>query len=148
MIQYYTQIVNKKVYNLYDFRTNQIAQIPIPKLRNQENFRKIVKIVINLRLIQNRALSRDIQNLRKSLVITLNHLVFETYFRDKISSNLNEVIEEENLFLLEKDVADRNIKRSYKKYLDLVNKKPVSTQIQKILSFPEVIEVQKSLDYC
>jgi len=148
MIQYYTQIVNKKVYNLYDFRTNQIARIPIPKLQNQENFRRIVKIVINLRLIQNRDLNRDIQNLRESLVITLNNLVFETYFRDKISSNLNEVIEEENLFLLEKDVVDVNIKRSYERYLDLINKKPVSTQLNKILSFPEVLEVKKSLEYC
>ncbi len=148
MIQYYTQIVNKKVFNLYDFRTNQIARIPIPKLLNQENFQKIVKTVINLRLIQNRDLSRDIQNLQKSLVVMLNNLVFEVYFRDKISSSLNEVIEEENLFLLEKDVTDRNIERSYKKYLDLVNNKPVSTQIHKILSFPEVVEVKKSLDHC
>ena len=128
VIFYYSRIMNKKIYNLYDFRTNQIANFPIMKCEDNTIFLKIVAELIDLK--KSISYSKQIQEYSHNLSLILNFLIYETYFRESLSTQLLDIIKE--------DLASTTIK-------EMSSEKKVVDEIQQITAFKDVSQIRKTL---
>lgn len=90
LIQYYTKIMNKKVYNLYDFRTNQIARIPLMKTDKSLPFQVLTKSLVNTVSIKDSAHMSGERKLVDDIYYMLNLLIYEQYFQKNLSSELKD----------------------------------------------------------
>lgn len=127
LIQYYTSLMNKKVYNLYDFRSNQMASIPLVKVVNQEIYEKIVNEIILMKRMRD---GSSKQNQCEKFVYLLNLLVYETYFRDKLDSTLTDFMVQEigNL-----------------EWLEIFQSKEFEQNSRKIIKLKEIKIIKKEL---
>ncbi len=128
IITYYSRIMNKKIYNLYDFRTNQIANFPIRKCKNNALFSRIVTELIDIR--KSIPYSLSVQKYSNELHSILNFLVYETYFRESLSTQLHDIIEEK---LVSTPINE------------VTAEKRVLEEIQEIVSFEDVRQIRKSI---
>ncbi len=92
LMHYYVSKRNKRIYNMYDFRTNQIANLPIFLTEEMLMVSRLSEIIHKVRQHSNS--QHDLQNLNRKINILLNALVFELYFRETIVSvELNEEVD-------------------------------------------------------
>lgn len=141
LIQYYTKIMNKKVYNLYDFRTNQIAHIPLIKTDKPLPFQVLTKSLVNIisckdsaNMLREKKLGDDIYNI-------LNLLIFEQYFQKDLSSELKD-----QLFTTFNDRQMSVITNENKdEWYNITAEPTVIRNTQKILANSYVKEVKKNI---
>ena len=88
LMQYYTKIMNKKVYNLYDFRTNQIAHIPLMKTDKPLPFQVLTKSLVNTVSRKDATNMSGEKKLVDDIYNILNLLIYEQYFQKNLSSEL------------------------------------------------------------
>jgi len=145
LIQYYCKLMNKKIYNLLDFRSNQIARIPIILSKQKEPFQSLVKYVMYLKSTENR---REVPFFSKVYPLVdefLNLLVFEIYFREMISSDLNEYMRD-NLTSLPLDkLTSSNISTILQKWDNIVKENDMKRNLRKIYSLSNLKEVKQNL---
>ena len=138
LLSHYSRIMNKKVYNLYDFRTNQISNFPIMKCEDNSVFLEIGTDLINLLKF-----SLDSKQTKSMVLIMrniLDFLVYETYFRESLSTQLHDTIKENlSLFQVKEETEDN--------FKDLVHcwEKRILDEIQQIASFKGVKQIRKTL---
>jgi len=140
LIHYYVKNRNKQIYYLYDFRTNQIANFPI---RHSSIQPLVVKLSKSLKNICSKGLSNTIyQKLYRDIDLLLNNLIFEIYFKEKLSSELAESINSDLINLnLE---CDTDPKKTSIKLQEILSENSIKKNIQKIYSIPEVQEIHKN----
>jgi hypothetical protein len=146
IINYYTRLMNKKVYNLIDFRTNQLSPIPIMQCENQQTIKHFVKnllALISLKQQKNENLLLQGIKLHKDI---LNYLIFETYLREELETSLMSVLEADmkDLFLF--DIPEESILTKNNQLTDLImNDRDIKNNIKKIINHPEVKRIKRFL---
>ena len=142
LIQYYSMINNKKVYNLYDFRSNQLANFPVMKCKNQLGFNYLVSILIQILNGSQDINSNHINQITEYLFKMIDSLVYEAYFSDLLSTDFNEQINSyinfssKNINQLKKNEIFSSIKEMYDN--DLIKK-----NMEKINELPEIQTIRK-----
>ncbi|MBY9000271.1 MAG: Eco57I restriction-modification methylase domain-containing protein [Candidatus Heimdallarchaeota archaeon] len=143
LIQYYTKIMNKKVYNLYDYRTNQIASIPLVEIRKPIPFQVLSKSLIDLLSSENNAFTPEKKSLTNEISNILNLLVYEQYFRENVSSDL--------LDQLDAIFTDRTIStfttQNRGEWNEILLIPSILDSIQEILDYQHVKEVRENLSF-
>jgi hypothetical protein len=124
IISYYSGIMNKKVYNLYDFRTNQIANFPIMKCEDNTVFLNIVSELIDIK--KPNIPPEDIYRYEQDYQRILDYLVYETYFRESLSSQLLDVVKENLASLTTKETSTE------RKVIDEIKKIEAHKNVQQI----------------
>jgi hypothetical protein len=145
MIHYYTKYMNKKVYNLYDFRSNQIANIPILKCSSQESVQKIVEFLLYMYSKKSDIFASSFEQLFCDITELLNSIVYEIYFEEKLSTNLLDLIDKkfENL---SSGAFSKEIRReSIQDFIGILNDENIKRQISSIAQLSEVKEIKKDL---
>ncbi len=146
IMNYYTRLMNKKVYNLIDFRTNQLSPLPIMQCKNQQIIKHFVKnllTLISLRQLKNSNWILQGIKLHKSI---LNDLIFETYLREELETSLVSVLNAniEGLFLF--DIPEESILKNHNQLTDLImNDRSTKNNIERINNHPEVKRIKKYL---
>ncbi len=141
LIQYYTKIMNKKIYNLYDFRTNQIAHIPLAKTNKPLPFQVLTKSLVNIvpgkgavHMSGEKKFVDDIYNM-------LNLLIYEQYFQKNLSSELKD-----QLFAIFSDGQISAITNENKdEWYNIMVEPTVVRSKQKILADSCVKEVKENI---
>jgi hypothetical protein len=143
LIQYYTKIMNKKVYNLYDFRTNQIAHIPLMKTDKPLPFQVLTKSLVDIVSSKNAANISGEKKLAEDIYDTLNLLIYEQYFQKNLSSDLKD-----QLFAIFNDGQISVINNKNKdEWYDITVEPTVVRSKQKILANSYVKEVKKYISF-
>ncbi len=141
LIQYYTKIMNKKVYNLYDFRTNQIAHIPLMKTTKPLPFQVLTKSLVNMVSSKD---SLDMSGDKKfvdDIYNMLNLLIYEQYFQNNLSSELRD-----QLFAIFNDGQISTITTTNKEeWYNIIVEPTVVKSTQRILTDSYVKEVKKNI---
>jgi len=137
LIQYFTIINNKKIYNLYDFRSNQIAHYPIKKCNKQTSFTYLTSFLIQI--------LQDCQseNSRNLLLDLLNTLVYELYFEQLLSTEFNDKIEQYLIQIPLQEVESVDSSAVNRILNKLLNDDSVKKDIKKIRNLKQVQEIQK-----
>ena len=146
IINYYTKLMNKKVYNLIDFRTNQLSPIPIMQCKNQQIIKHFVKNLLALMSLKQQKKSDWILQGIKFHKDILNNLIFETYLRDELETSLASILEMnvEGLFLF--DTPEDSILAKYNQLTDLImNDRDTTNNIEKINNHSEVKSIKRYL---
>jgi len=87
VIQFFSVINNKKVYNLYDFRSNQIANFPIKYTENQIILSRLASLLVSI-LDNSQQSFFNLTDQTSSIFNLINMIVYELYFRDLLSTEL------------------------------------------------------------
>ncbi len=131
--------MNKKVYNLYDFRSNQIANIPIIETPNQEAIQKIAEFLIYI-LSKRKITSNDaFQKLSFKVSELLNCIIYEIYLNNKMSFNLLNLVEEKMAHLSTKHLSKEENKLEKELEEIMKDRELVST----IIKIDQVSDVKK-----
>ena len=141
LIHYYTKIMNKKVYNLLDYRSNQIAGIPIMKPENPLLFRILSKSLVNLLGETDDSYSSKRRFLADSLIKILNMMIYETYFKDHISTDLLDQI---SRFFTENSITQITYENKIL-FENMINEPSIQLNIKRIQENSFVEEICKSL---
>ncbi|MHA1115069.1 MAG: Eco57I restriction-modification methylase domain-containing protein [Candidatus Heimdallarchaeaceae archaeon] len=140
LLHYYIKHRNKKIYYLYDFRTNQITTLPIQVSHNQ----KVVSFFSEC-MYRAQALQLDdrlYMQVRSKLEFIINSLIFEIYLREKLSSELEEVLQE-IVFTQKPEVI--NLKRENEFLSKILSSSTIIKQLRQIYSNEEITSVVKDL---
>lgn len=146
IMNYYARIMNKKVFNLIDFRTNQLAPIPIMQCKNQQIIKHFVKNLLTLKSLRQHDSSKWILQGIKLHKDILNDLIFEIYLRKELGTSLASALEEivEEMFLF--NISAESILTNYNQLSNLIiNERKSSKNIEKITNHPEVKSIKKYL---
>ena len=142
LIQYYSMINNKKIYNLYDFRTNQIASFPIMTCKKQLSFNVLVRSAIEFLSTYKKEHSQQ----ALSLLSIINALVYELYFEDFLSTELNEkIIQSITSFNFEGSVS-LNESRVRNSLDDLLTNEHIIKDMRKITDLKQVKNIRKFIN--
>ncbi|MCK4254715.1 MAG: hypothetical protein KAX32_09635, partial [Candidatus Heimdallarchaeota archaeon] len=134
---------NKKVYNLYDFRTNQIAHIPLMKTDKPLPFQVLTKSLVDIVSSKNAANISGEKKLAEDIYDTLNLLIYEQYFQKNLSSDLKD-----QLFAIFNDGQISVINNKNKdEWYDITVEPTVVRSKQKILANSYVKEVKKYISF-
>jgi len=143
LIQYYTKIMNKKVYNLYDFRTNQIAHIPLMKTDKPLPFQVLTKSLVNIMSSKDTAHLSGEKKLIVDIYSMLNLLIYEQYFQKYLSSELKD-----QLFTIFSDRQISVITNENKgEWYNITVEPTVVRSTQKILANFYVKEVKENISH-
>jgi len=137
--------MNKKVYNLYDFRSNQIANIPIVKCSNQDSIQKIVELLLSIRSRSIGSSNESFEQLFTTITELLNSIVFETYFKEKLSTNLLNLIDKELKHLFSRDISKEEEYEITQEFEKILSDNDIRRDIQKISQLSEVKKIRKDL---
>jgi len=141
ILHYYSLLMNKKVYNLYDFRTNQISSFPIIRSPNQKLFKVLVENIMQLKKLQSKYNNLKITEAYVLAIQLLNALVFETYFRTKTDSELIDVLQDYCCTFLSNKQITTNFKINLRKWREVFSESSFKKELDKIWSLPEVKEI-------
>ncbi|MFW9851732.1 MAG: hypothetical protein ACFFDS_02210, partial [Candidatus Thorarchaeota archaeon] len=146
IMNYYTRLMNKKVYNLIDFRTNQLSTIPIMQCKDQQIINHFVKNLLTLiSLEQKKNFEWVLQGIKLHKDI-LNDLIFETYLREELETSLGSVLESNFVDLFLFDIPDKSILEKYNQLTDLImNDRDTKKNIEKINNHIEVRRIKRYL---
>jgi hypothetical protein len=128
--------MNKKVYNLYDFRSNQIANFPVIKSCDNEGLRNLAYILSNYLNKGSEVESDDSSQTNKLLIELIDDLVYEQYFRSSLSTQLSDVVEnnllgnEKSIQAIQSILTDVQIKKEQLKVGELEYIKDIKKYIQ------------------
>ena len=147
IIHYYIKYMNKKIYNLYDFRSNQIANIPIIETSNQETIQRIAEFLIYI--LSRRVISSNntFQKLPLKVSELLNCIIYEIYFKNKISTSLLNLMEEKIAHLFTKHPSKGEEDRLAMEFEEIIKDKKLENTILKIEQFSGVKEIKKDLKH-
>ncbi len=143
LLSYYSRIMNKKVYNLYDFRPNQISIFPIMKCEDNSVF-----LEIGAGLVNALKFSLDSKQTKSMVLIMrniLDFLVYETYFRESLSTQLHDTIKENLLLFQVKEETEANFKDLMHCWEKMITEKMILDEIQQIAAFKDVKQIRKTL---
>jgi len=143
LLSYYSRIMNKKVYNLYDFRPNQISIFPIMKCEDNSVFLEISADLINMLKF-----SLDSKQTKSMVLIMkniLDFLVYETYFRESLSTQLHDTIKENLVLFQVKEETEDNFKDLIHYWKKMFTEKRILDEIQQIAAFEDVKQIRKTL---
>lgn len=141
LVQYYTKIMNKKVYNLYDFRTNQIAHIPLMKTAKPLPFQVLTKSLVNMASSKDHADMSGDKKFVDGIYNMLNLLIYEQYFQNNLSSELRD-----QLFAIFNDRQISTITSTNKdEWYNIIVEPTIIKSTQKILADSYVKEVKKNI---
>ena len=145
LIQYYCKLKNKKIYNLLDFRSNQVARIPISLNKQNEPFQALVKYIMYLKSTENKKTKNSFSRVYQLINEFLNLLVFEMYFREMISSELNDYMRD-NLksFPLDK-LTSSNIASILQNWDNVIKDNNMKRNLREINSLSNLKEVKQNL---
>lgn len=144
VVYYYIIHMNKKIYNLYDFRPYQIANIPIISSDYNSLFEIFVRMLIGLK--QQPKTTIDKIRYENILELLINYAVAEQYFENKTSSSLKNYLMESldrNFKFRDLDNIDSNIRKHQMEQLivDLVNDPKIRGEIKKLRKTEYVNEI-------
>lgn len=143
IIHYYTKIMNKKIYNLYDFRTNQIAHFPIVKTDKSLPFQVLAQSLVNIVSNMDAEQKFGKKKLLEDIYNILNLLIYEQYFQKNLSSDLRD-----QLFTI---FNDRQISmitsESIGEWNNITVESAVVRSTKKILANPYVKDVKKNISH-
>ncbi len=143
LIHYYSMIRNKKIYNLYDFRSNQIANFPIMKCNKEFSLKSLAHLLMQLQRQKHKiAPSSLIQN-SESLFYIINSLVYEIYFEELLSTELNESIERHLTNSQSSDGNNLVIEQISTKLEEIFSDNLVKKDLKKIDSLLQVQDIQE-----
>ncbi len=141
LLQYYTKIMNKKIYNLYDFRTNQIAHIPLVKTDKPLPFQVLTKSLVNILQSKDAAHISRGKKLGDDIYNILNLLIYEQYFQKNLSSELKDqlftIFNDRQIFV----ITDKNKDEWY----NIAIEPTIVRSTQKILANTYVKEVREKI---
>ena len=143
LLSYYSRIMNKKVFNLYDFRTNQISNFPIMRCEDNSVFLEIGTGLINL--LKFSLDSKQIKSMVLIMKNILDFLVYETYFRESLSTQLHDTIKENLLLFQVKEETEDNFKDLMYCWEKMITKKKILDEIKQIVAFKDVKQIRKTL---
>jgi hypothetical protein len=145
LIHYYTRFMNKKIYNLYDFRSNQIANFPIMKSNKQEIFQIILTDVLEMIDKKNLFSLNSYTTILDNLLGLLNFMIFELYFEQSLSTNLRDNIKDRITNLARGSISKKNIPLFLKNWNDLFNDNSIKNEMETISKSPKVKQIRKEL---
>ncbi|MCE7742550.1 MAG: N-6 DNA methylase [Candidatus Heimdallarchaeota archaeon] len=143
LIQYFSMINNKKIYNLYDFRSNQIANFPIKKCNKQLSFRLLASLLIQI-LRNYQESNSDIPGTSsQSLFSIINAQVYELYFEDLLSTELNETIEKYFASFVPKELDSLSMTDISKMLKSILDDDSVRKDLENINNLIQVQDIRK-----
>lgn len=145
IVHYYTNIMNKKIYNLFDFRSNQVARIPIMKNREEEPFQTLVKYIQYIRYLEHEQSVPFLTNISSHVNNLLNLLVYEIYFQDKLSSDLNDCIRDELTSFPLNKFETKNSEKINESWEERIKEETIKKNIGKIIALQEIKEMKQKL---
>ena len=145
LINYYTKYMNKKIYNLYDFRSNQISHIPVLECSNQEPFDKLVWFLLNLISRRNGSHNVSLEHLISNIIELLNLIVFEIYCRENLSTNLLGLVAEKLAHLSIEEISKDKECKLIRVINFIFNDDEINDDIQSIIHLPEIKEIKMNL---
>jgi hypothetical protein len=145
MIHYYAKYMNKKVYNLYDFRSNQIANIPILGCSNQDSVQKIVEFLLNIHSRRTGFSNDSFRQLFSNINELLNSIVFEIYFEEKLSTNLLDLIEKKLKHLSLREIPKEKEYKLTQEIEKILSDEDIQSDISTISQLSEVKKIKKDL---
>lgn len=145
MIHYYIKYMNKKIYNLYDFRSNQIANIPILKCSNQNSVQKIVEFLLKIHSRSTGFSDESFNQLSSTITELLNSIVFEIYFEEKLSTNLLDLIDKKLQHLSIREISKEKEYELTQEFEKILSDEDIRGDIQTISQLSEVKKIRKEL---
>ncbi len=145
LIHYYSKLMNKKIYNLLDFRSNQVAGIPITISQQKEPFQTLVKYIMYLRSIENKETIPSFSSVYSIVNEFLNLLVFENYFREKTSSELNEHIRNDLASFPLNKLTSSNITSILQNWDEIIKENHMKRNLKEIYYLSELNEIKQNL---
>lgn len=145
IIHYYTKLMNKKIYNLLDFRSNQVARLPIITYQQKEPFRTLVKYIMYLKSIKNKETIPSFSRVYKLVNEILNLLVFEIYFREKISSDFSDYIKDDLKSLPLSKLTSSNTTSIIQKWDNKINENQMKRSLKDVYSLSELTVIKQNL---
>ncbi len=143
IIQYYSMINNKKIYNLYDFRSNQIANFPIKKCTKQLSFRHLVALLVHFLHNYQGSKSDNIEKSIQSLNTIIDALTYELYFEDLLSTELNEIIEPHIMTFIPQNLDSLSIEDTFKILKEVLKDDLVKRELEKIKNLIQVQDIRE-----
>lgn len=145
MIHYYIKYMNKKVYNLYDFRSNQIANIPILKCSNQDSVQKIVEFLLSIHSRSTGFSNDSFKQLSSTITELLNSIVFEIYFEEKLSTNLLDLIDKKLKHLFLREISKEEKHELTQEFEKILSDEDIWKEVLTISQLSEVKKIKKDL---
>jgi len=143
LIQYFSMINNKKIYNLYDFRSNQIANFPIKKCNKQLSFSNLAYLLIQILRNYQETKSNISRDNSQSLFVIIDALVYELYFEHLLSTELNETIGQYLTSFVPKEFDSLDITDLSKMIKSISSNDLVRKDLEKIDTLNQVQDIRK-----
>ncbi len=141
LIHYYVKFMNKKIFNLYDFRTNQIASIPIVICQKQAIFEKLFKILSNRSLSNISYENKKIKKFIDEVDLFVNCLIFQIYLYPDSDCIFCEYIKPSDLNILVEGINEKEYEKTIFEWNNFYNKSKIQQFLSNILNNGEVKEI-------
>ena len=143
LIQYYSSKINKKVYNLLDFRSNQIASFPIKSCTTYKMYETLAETISHL--IDANIKSDSFRNDLSLIKDIQNYLVYEVHFRENLSTILHSSLSEYMETVELDKLKHANAMQVYETCKRFLNEKPVKRDIIQLNNLSEIREIKKTI---
>lgn len=141
LIHYYVKFMNKKIFNLYDFRTNQIASIPVVLYQEQDIFEKLFKILSNRSLSNISRENKKIKKFIDEVDLFVNCLIFGIYLYPDPDNKFCDYIKPRDLNFLVEGINEKEYKKTIFEWKNFYNKSKIQQFLSNILNNEEVKEI-------